>query len=120
MLNFSQFETDLDPASQALLQQGARLSEILKQPPSQPVSYPEEVALLFIADEGLLDTVPLNQIGPLTTLFCETLSKEHSELLKELSCQTSLSASVKESLKTLFTQITEPVHESSLSPEKQD
>jgi proton translocating ATP synthase F1 alpha subunit len=63
---FAQFGSDLDAATQSLLQRGARLTEVLKQPQYQPMSVGEQVVILFAATRGYLDTVPMDQIGSWT------------------------------------------------------
>jgi F-type H+-transporting ATPase subunit alpha len=52
---FAQFGSDLDKASQAQLNRGKRLVEILKQPQYQPLPVEKQVAIIFAATKGLLD-----------------------------------------------------------------
>jgi F-type H+/Na+-transporting ATPase subunit alpha len=59
---FAQFGSDLDKATQAQLNRGRRLVEILKQPQYQPVAVERQVAIVFAATKGYLDQVPIEQL----------------------------------------------------------
>src|ERR671928_172562 len=60
---FAQFgSSDLDKATQQQLNRGARLVEVLKQPQYQPLPVEKQVAILFAATKGYLDSVPVEQV----------------------------------------------------------
>jgi F-type H+-transporting ATPase subunit alpha len=59
---FAQFGSDLDKATQAQLNRGARLVEILKQPQYEPLPVERQVAIIFAGTNGLLDAVPTSEI----------------------------------------------------------
>src|ERR1700710_660518 len=56
---FAQFGSDLDKSSQAQLNRGKRLVEILKQPQYQPIPVEKQVAIIFAGTRGLLDDLPV-------------------------------------------------------------
>jgi F-type H+-transporting ATPase subunit alpha len=60
---FSQFASDLDASTQKLLQRGARLTELLKQPQYAPLTIEEQVLVLFAGVKGYLDGVSVNKVG---------------------------------------------------------
>jgi F-type H+-transporting ATPase subunit alpha len=60
---FAQFGSDLDAATQYLLNRGARLTEVLKQPQYRPLPIEKQIAVLFAAVKGFLDQVPIASIG---------------------------------------------------------
>lgn len=61
---FSQFSSDLDPATQLELDRGLRLREILKQPANSPIPVPEQVSILFLATKtNYFDNIPLHLIS---------------------------------------------------------
>ena len=62
MAAFSQFASDLDPATQKMLARGARLVELLKQPQASPLSVEEQVILLFAGTRGFLDGIDANKV----------------------------------------------------------
>ena len=59
---FAQFGSDLDPATQTQLNRGQRLTEILKQPQYRPLPVEKQVAIIFAATNGYLDSVPVEQL----------------------------------------------------------
>src|ERR1700748_665226 len=63
MAAFAQFGSDLDAATQRLLNRGARLTELLKHPQFAPLKPEEEVAVIFAGGQGFLDDLPVNKVG---------------------------------------------------------
>jgi len=59
---FAQFASDLDAATQRLLNRGRRLTELLKQPQYHPLAVEEQVSVIFAGVRGYLDRVPLGKI----------------------------------------------------------
>jgi F-type H+-transporting ATPase subunit alpha len=59
---FAQFGSDLDKATQAQLNRGRRLVEILKQPQYQPLAVEKQVAIVYAATKGFLDAVPIEDV----------------------------------------------------------
>ena len=81
---FSKFGSDLDPATQAQLRRGERLVEILKQGQFEPRPVEHQVAVIFIAGQGLLDKVPTDQIGEYSKQIIERLERKHGDALKSI------------------------------------
>jgi F-type H+-transporting ATPase subunit alpha len=63
MAAFAQFGSDLDAATQRLLNRGARLTELLKQPQFSPLKTEEQVAVIFAGVNGYLDGLEVNRVG---------------------------------------------------------
>jgi F-type H+-transporting ATPase subunit alpha len=63
MAAFAQFGSDLDAATQRLLNRGARLTELLKQPQYSPLTNGEQVCVIYAGVKGYLDKLPVNQVG---------------------------------------------------------
>jgi F-type H+-transporting ATPase subunit alpha len=61
MAAFAQFASDLDASTQALLAQGARLVEVLKQPQYQPMGVEKQVMIIYGATKGWLDDYPVSR-----------------------------------------------------------
>src|SRR5437016_3652804 len=59
---FAQFGSDLDKATQAQLNRGQRLVEILKQPQFQPLNFGRQIAIIFAGTSGLLDDMPVEEV----------------------------------------------------------
>ncbi len=60
---FAQFGSDLDKSTQAQLNRGARLVEMLKQPQYQPLSVAQQVILIYAGTNGYLDEIPVPEVG---------------------------------------------------------
>lgn len=60
---FSQFASDLDPATQKQLARGQRLRELLKQPQYSPLPVEEQVAIIYAGINGLMDDVPVDKVA---------------------------------------------------------
>jgi len=63
MAAFAQFGSDLDAATQQLLNRGARLTELMKQPQYSPLSNAEIVCVIYAGTNGYLDKIAVNQVG---------------------------------------------------------
>ena len=65
MAAFAQFGSDLDAATQRLLNRGARLTELLKQPQYSPLTNAEQVVVIYAGTHGYLDKLPVGRCRPL-------------------------------------------------------
>lgn len=78
---FSKFGSDLDAATQAVLEKGKRNVEILKQPQYAPVSVEKQVAIIYLGTKGLLRDVPVAKIKEFEQVFLMELEQNHSDVL---------------------------------------
>jgi F-type H+-transporting ATPase subunit alpha len=78
---FAAFASDLDKASRAQLERGARLVELLKQPQYSPYSVVEETVSIWAGTTGQLDDVPVSDIRRFEQEFLDHLRRHRSELL---------------------------------------
>ena len=81
MAAFAQFGSDLDAATQQLLNRGARLTELMKQPQYSPLTNAEIVCLIFAGTNGYLDSVEVNQVGRFEAGLLAHLRGKHADLL---------------------------------------
>ena len=81
---FAQFGSDLDKATQQLLNRGQRLLEVLKQPQYQPMPAEKEVAILFAGAQGYLDEWSAENVADYEKQMLEFLDSKHPELLQEI------------------------------------
>src|SRR6202167_5647603 len=81
---FAQFGSDLDKASQAQLNRGKRLVEILKQPQYRPLPVEKQVAIVFAATRGLLDDIAVEDCRPFETELYKFLENSRPAILNEL------------------------------------
>ena len=80
MAAFAQFGSDLDATTQRLLNRGARLTELLKQPQFTPMPVEEQVASIYAGTRGFLDSMPVNRIGEFERSMLDALRAEGSIL----------------------------------------
>lgn len=81
MLAFSQFASDLDTTTQALLTHGAKLTELLKQDQRKPKSLSQEVVVLFAAIRGFLNNIPVERIKSFEHQYLHALETQEPEML---------------------------------------
>ncbi len=82
---FSKFGSDLDPATQAVLDKGRRNVQILKQAQYTPYRVEHQVAILYCGTEGLLVKVPEDRVKQFETEFFEMLELKHKDVLNLLA-----------------------------------
>jgi F-type H+-transporting ATPase subunit alpha len=78
---FAAFASDLDAASRAQLDRGARLVELLKQPQYRPFPVEEQVVSIWAGGSGFLDDVPVEDISRFETDFLDYLRRSHAGIL---------------------------------------
>ena len=91
MAAFAQFGSDLDPATQHLLNRGARLTELLKQAQYSPMAIEEQVVAIFAGVRGYLDGIEVNQVGRFEKALLSELKANHSDLLDGIRDEKTLS-----------------------------
>ncbi|KAK3236432.1 ATP synthase alpha chain mitochondrial precursor [Cymbomonas tetramitiformis] len=101
---FAQFGSDLDAATQYLLNRGARLTEVLKQGQFVPIPIERQVVTVYAATKGYLDKVPVNQILKFEK---EVQQQVDPALLKKIATEKAISPAIDEELKTFMTKFTE-------------
>ena len=101
---FAQFGSDLDAATQYLLNRGARLTEALKQGQYEPIPVQNQVVFIYAATKGYLDKVPVKDIGA----FEAGLMKQvDSSILETIRTEGVISDATDAKLKELCTKFTE-------------
>jgi F-type H+-transporting ATPase subunit alpha len=81
---FSKFGSDLDAATQNVLDNGARNVEILKQNQYSPMKVEHQIAIIFCGTHGLLKHVPVHEVNAFEQQFINLLEISHKSLLEEL------------------------------------
>merc|ERR1711966_97979 len=80
---FAKFGSDLDAATQAVLEKGKRNVEMLKQPQYSPVSVEKQVAIIYLGTNGLLKDVPVDKIKEFEEDFFNALDSKHPQALAD-------------------------------------
>jgi F-type H+-transporting ATPase subunit alpha len=81
---FSKFGSDLDAATKAVLDKGARNVEILKQPQYSPFRVEDQIAIIYLGTKGLLMEVPMTKVREFEADFLATLRANHPNVLEAL------------------------------------
>jgi len=84
LATFAQFGTELDRASQAQLERGRRLTEVLKQDQFQPLPVEKQIVIIYAGNRGFLDEFPVDKIRLYEKRLYEFLDRERPEILQEL------------------------------------
>jgi F-type H+-transporting ATPase subunit alpha len=96
--SFAAFASDLDEASKAQLERGARLVELLKQPQYSPMAVEDQVVAIFLGTKGHLDSVPVADVSRFQTEFIEHLRGADSGILTEIQSSQKLSEDTESAL----------------------
>src|SRR3546814_7302896 len=81
MAAFAQFGSDLEAAKQRLLNRGARLTELLKQPQFSPLKVEEQVVVIYAGVNGYLDKLPVSDVGRFEEEFLRNVKTAHAGIL---------------------------------------
>ncbi|GJD47578.1 ATP synthase subunit alpha [Methylobacterium crusticola] len=92
MAAFAQFGSDLDASTQKLLNRGARLTELLKQPQFSPLKMEEQVAVIYAGVNGYLDPIPVSRVRAFEDGLLSLLRSKHVDLLDTIRSSKELSA----------------------------
>jgi F-type H+-transporting ATPase subunit alpha len=104
--SFAAFGSDLDPTSQAQLDRGARLMELLKQGSGEPYPVEEEVVGIFLGTRGHLDSVPVEDVSRFETEFLEHVRRDGG-VLQEVRESGKLSDEAEERLNKTVSEFKE-------------
>jgi F-type H+-transporting ATPase subunit alpha len=85
MAAFAQFGSDLDAATQQMLNRGARLTELMKQPQYAPLTNAEIVCVIYAGTNGYLDAVAVTEVGRFETAMLAHLRNNNADLLADIT-----------------------------------
>jgi F-type H+-transporting ATPase subunit alpha len=101
MAAFAQFGSDLDASTQALLNRGARLTELLKQPQYSPLTIAEQVIVIYAGTKGYLDAIEVGRVQSFESGLLKHLRNHCQDLLEDLTKNDrKVEGSLEESIKT--------------------
>jgi F-type H+-transporting ATPase subunit alpha len=81
---FASFGSELDKVSQAQLDRGYRLTEVLKQPQNAPVPVEEQVIAIYAATHGFVDDIPVADVRRFEAELMASMKSSHPDLLEEI------------------------------------
>ena len=82
--SFATFGSELDKSSQATLDRGERLTELLKQPSNSPMPVEEQVVVVFAGTEGFLDDVPVDDVVRFESELLEYMRTRHRNVMDQI------------------------------------
>jgi F-type H+-transporting ATPase subunit alpha len=98
---FAQFGADqLDKVTQAQLQRGQRLTEVLKQDQFAPLSVEKQVLVLYVATSGGLDNIPVGEVRRFEKEFVQFAETSYASVLKDIATKKALDDGIKATIKT--------------------
>ncbi len=104
---FAQFGSDLDLATQKLLDKGRKLTELLKQEQYTPIALEEQVASIYAGVKGYLDKVPVKEVVAFEKEFIRKLKSQSPDILESIKKDKKISEEVEVKLKKAITDFLE-------------
>ncbi len=101
---FAQFGSDLDKATQAQLDRGIRLVEILKQPQFQPMSLGKQVMILFAGTRGFLDKYAVESLKDYEPRMLSFVEGKYPEVMKEIDDKKIISPELEKKMKDVLAE----------------
>ncbi len=95
---FAQFGSDLDKATQAQLNRGQRLTELLKQAQYEPLSVERQLCMLYVGTKGFLDDLAVSHVRAFEEQFYPYMDTHHADFMKSLSEKPALNDEVEKTL----------------------
>ncbi len=105
MAAFAQFGSDLDATTQRLLNRGARLTELLKQPQFSPLKMEEQVAVIYAGVNGYLDNLPVSRVREFEDTLLGALRGRHTDILDAIRTSKDLSDDVAAKLQAVVADV---------------
>ena len=99
MAAFAQFGSDLDASTQRLLNRGARLTELLKQPQFSPLKTEEQVVAIYAGVNGYLDSLPVNKVRDFEDGLLRLMRDKNQDILDSIRTEKQISDAVGVKLK---------------------
>ena len=101
---FAQFGSDLDKATQAQLDRGIRLVELLKQPQYVPMTLGQEVVVLFAGTRGFIDKYPVEKVSLYEKQLLSFVESKYPNIFKEIEDQQVISPDLEKKMKEMLTE----------------
>jgi F-type H+/Na+-transporting ATPase subunit alpha len=101
---FAQFGSDLDKSTQAQLDRGVRLVELLKQPQFQPMSLAQQVVVLFAGTRGFIDKYEVDKVRTYETQLLGFVESKYVDVMKEIDDKKIISPELEKKMKEVMTE----------------
>jgi F-type H+/Na+-transporting ATPase subunit alpha len=94
LVTFAQFGTELDRASQAQLERGQRLTEVLKQDQYAPFPVEKQILIIYAGNRGFLDELPVNRIRQYEIELYSFMERERPDVLRQIAEKKTIDATL--------------------------
>ena len=101
---FAQFGSDLDPQTQAKLERGKRIVEIFKQPQYRPVPVEVQTAILWSAQNGHFDSIPVDKVKDCQAKLADYMMSRKGALMARIVKEKALNDALVADLKAAITE----------------
>jgi F-type H+-transporting ATPase subunit alpha len=102
MAAFAQFASDLDASTQKLLNRGARLTQLLKQPQFKPYPVEEQVVVIYAGTRGYLDAIAADDVSRYEEGLLDHVRANAADVLDAIRTEKDLTTAIEEKLKGLL------------------
>ena len=99
---FAQFGSDLDAATQQLLNRGEKLTELLKQKQYVPMAVEKQACVLYAGVRGYLDKLQTSEIKKFEEMYMELLTSKHSNILTTIRDENTINEKIDAELKAIL------------------
>ena len=107
MAAFSQFESDLDEETKKLLNRGAKVTQLMKQDKNKPYRLGEEVAVLWAANKGFIDAVPVAKVTDFENELVKSLRLQGEKIVQLIEKERVVTPHIEELLAPFVKNITD-------------
>jgi F-type H+-transporting ATPase subunit alpha len=107
MAAFAQFASDLDAATRAQLERGARLVELLKQGQYQPIPVERQVVILYAGTKGYTDKLPVDALGQYEAELYRHIDEKHPEIWATIRDKKAITDDLKPKLEGMLKAFSE-------------
>jgi F-type H+-transporting ATPase subunit alpha len=114
---FAQFASDLDKGTQAQLQRGQRLTELLKQVNYKPLNLVDEVTIIYAGVNGYLDTVPVEDVARYERTLVGFLRQRYPDVVSAIGNDKAIKPEIEDRLKGALSEFTEAFTAGTLPPD---
>ncbi|MFQ6081892.1 MAG: F0F1 ATP synthase subunit alpha [Candidatus Aminicenantia bacterium] len=104
---FAQFGSELDKATQAQLDRGERLTEVLKQDQSQPLPVEKQILIIYAGTRGFLDSVEVDQIKEYEVKLHNFMEENHQKILKQVAEKKEIDSSLEKEINSILEKFTQ-------------
>jgi F-type H+-transporting ATPase subunit alpha len=101
---FAQLGTELDPDTQARLDRGYRMVELLKQAQYEPLPVAQQVLIIYAGTKGFLDKVPVNEVQQWESQFLQFIRSSKADLLAQITAEGALTDEVTAAVEAALTE----------------